>query len=388
MTRRRPLTRWILRAFAAGAALGLVGLLVAASGVIPVKASSGHWPPTEWLLQFAKRRSIATWSLPIEAPPLDDRALVVKGASQFDIGCRPCHGSPGLRQPRIAWRMLPHPPDLSVITLDFSAEELFFIVKHGLKFTGMPAWPVTGRDDEVWSMVAFLRVFPTLDIESYRELSRGETAPAIEDGDPQALEDLVPPSAPPLAVAESCARCHGFRGGARGDGAFPRLDGHHRDYLYRPLEAYADHSRPSGIMGPIAAGLEPAAWAELADYYTRSVDRSGREVVRAAATAKAQQSAATLEHGATIATLGVPERKIPACQECHGPEGPPRNPAYPSLAGQHAGYLELQLRLFRDGSRGGSSYAHLMQKVAPRLTEEQIEAVALYYASLVPPAGR
>ena len=81
------------------------------------------------------------------------------------------------------------------------------------------------------------------------------------DGDPQSLEDLMPPEAPPLAVAESCARCHGFRGGARGDGAFPRIDGQRREYLYAALEAYARHTRPSGIMGPIAAGLEPAAWA-------------------------------------------------------------------------------------------------------------------------------
>ena len=378
----------IRRLVAAGAVLVLLGFLLAASGIVPVKASSGHWPPTEWLLQFAKRRSIATWSLPIEAPRLDDPALVVKGASQFDVGCRPCHGSPGLYQPRIAWRMLPHPPDLSVIARKFSAEELFFIVKHGLKLTGMPAWPVSSRDDEVWSMVAFLRVLPELDIESYRLLSRGETALTIEDGDPQALEDLVPPSAPPLAVAESCARCHGFRGGARGDGAFPRIDGQRRDYLYRALEAYADRSRPSGNMGPIAAGLEPSAWVELADYYTARSDHSGGEARRAAAIANAAPTAAAREHGASIAARGVPERKVPACQECHGPEGPPRNPAYPILAGQYAEYLELQLRLFRAGGRGGSSYAHLMQKVAPRLTDEQIEAVALYYASLDPPAGR
>jgi cytochrome c553 len=91
-----------------------------------------------------------------------------------------------------------------------------------------------------------------------------------------------------------------------------------------------------------------------------------------------------MEQGAAIAARGVPERKVPACRECHGPEGPRRNPAYPSLAGQYAAYLDQQLRLFRAGDRGGSEYAHLMEKVAPRLTDEEIEAVALYYASLEP----
>ena len=105
--------------------------------------------------------------------------------------------------------------------------------------------------------------------------------------------------------------------------------------------------------------------------------------MRAAATG-APGAAAAVERGAAIAAQGVPAQKVPACQECHGPVGPPRNRAYPQLAGQYAVYLELQLRLFKSGRRGGSPYAHLMQKVAPRLSDGQIEDVALYYASLAP----
>ena len=94
--------RWILRGAAVAVVLGVGGFLVAASGIIPLKASSGHWPITEWILQFSMRRSIATHSLGVEVPKLDDPGLVLKGAGHYEIGCRSCHGAPGEWQPRIA----------------------------------------------------------------------------------------------------------------------------------------------------------------------------------------------------------------------------------------------------------------------------------------------
>ena len=71
-----------------------------------------------------------------------------------------------------------------------------------------------------------------------------------------------------------------------------------------------------------------------------------------------------------------------ATWQCHGPRGHEVKAAYPSLAGQPADYLRLQLQLFKDDRRGGSAYAHLMQPVASRLTPEQMRDVALYFESL------
>jgi cytochrome c553 len=390
--------RWVRRAvrlvpIALG--LGLLGFLLVVSGVVPIKASSGHWPITAWLLDFAKKRSVATHSLGLRAPALDDPSLVMKGAAHFDVGCRPCHGGPNLRLlPRIPWRMTPFPPDLASTSREYDPEDLFYIVKHGVKFTGMPAWPVSDRDDEVWAVVAFLQVLPELGGDSYRHLARGDAAPAAENGEAETLEDLVPPEAPPLAVVESCARCHGVEGGGRGVGAFPRIDGQRPEYLYRALRAYADQRRPSGIMGPIAAGLDATAWRELADYYAARNDARARRATVAAfdggagegtihAAAPEAEIVAARERGAAIAKNGVPERAVASCEDCHGPHVE-RNPAYPELAGQYAEYLELQLRLFSEGRRGGSPYARLMASVAPRLSPEQMRDVALYYASLPP----
>lgn len=144
--------RWIL----AAAAVGLGALVVPASGVIPLKASSGHWPVTEAILHFSMERSVATWSSGIEVPPLDEPALVVRGAGHYDRGCRSCHGAPGSPQAPMATGMLPCPPELSLEDEHHDDEDVFYVVKHGVKFTGMPAWPAQDRDDEVWAMVAFL----------------------------------------------------------------------------------------------------------------------------------------------------------------------------------------------------------------------------------------
>ena len=89
-----------------------------------------------------------------------------------------------------------------------------------------------------------------------------------------------------------------------------------------------------------------------------------------------------LAHGRSIAHEGIPRERVPACVECHGPRGRRTKDAYPSLAGQPADYLELQLELFQKGHRGGSKYAHLMHEIAPRLEPEQRRAVALYFEAL------
>jgi cytochrome c553 len=89
-----------------------------------------------------------------------------------------------------------------------------------------------------------------------------------------------------------------------------------------------------------------------------------------------------IARGKAIALEGVPRQRVPACVECHGPGAKRGKPAYPTLAGQSAGYLQLQLALFKREQRGGSAYEHLMRPIASRLTEEQMRDVTLYFESL------
>ena len=347
------------------AGLAAAGLLIVVSGIVPIKASAGHWPITRWFLGFAMARSVATHTLAVTPPSLDDPGLVLKGAGHYDFGCRPCHGSPGQRPPTIAQGMTPQPPELPPAIAQWDPEELYYIVKHGVKFTAMPAWPARQRDDEVWAMVAFLRTLPDLDRSAYRRLVRGDE-PAGAEGARQ-----------PAATA-SCAPCHGADGNGRGLGAFPRLAGQRPAYLLASLEAFARGERHSGIMKPIAAGLDASEMRELARFYAGlpQADRRSRS------------DQAASDTGEAIAQRGIPRQRVPACASCHGPGPLPRNPIYPELAGQYADYLALQLRLFKDDLRGGTPYAHIMRMVAGRLTPEQMRAVADYYAALpAVPAG-
>jgi cytochrome c553 len=351
-------------------AIMTVAAIVVISGLVPIKASSGHWRITAAFLDFAKTRSVSTHAWGIDAPPLDDEALVLRGAGHYESACLPCHGGPGRRLLPVMAAMTPPPPELTARLSRWAPEELFAIVKHGIKLTGMPAWPAQQRDDEVWAMVAFLRRMPALDAAAYRQLAYGdtesrETAPST----PNAGADL-----PPWSVRNVCWRCHGSNGTGRGPGAFPSLAGQRAEYLDASLRAFADRSRFSGVMSVIAANLGEDSMHEVAMYYSRLAPRQGEPV----------NDASAVERGGVIASRGIPERDIPACVECHGPTDQPKNPRYPRLAGQHVRYLAQQLRLLQERRRGGSSNVTLMHVFVDRLRAEEIQDVTLYYGSLTP----
>lgn len=378
---RERVKKWALRALWLVPLLGALAFAVVASGIIPIPASSGHFAITHWFLNFTKERSVATHSLTLDVPPLDEPALVLKGAGHFHGACRPCHGAPDLPElPVVPQAMLPPPPNLSQRAPDYEPRELFYIVKHGIKFTGMPAWPSQTRDDEVWAVVAFLRVLPSLDSAAYKKLVLGAEART------DALGELADGERPPPAIVASCARCHGVAGGGRDSSAFPKLAGQREEYLAGALEAYARRRRPSGVMQPFAAALPAQELRDLAAYYSRLPARSGRTATRdVARTVQHGESAAELVgRGRTIAHEGLLERRVPACADCHGPGPARRSAPAPRLAGQYAEYLQLQLQLFSARTRGGSPHAALMDEVAPRLTHDQMRAVAAYYESLEP----
>ncbi|AHL77417.1 cytochrome C [Stutzerimonas stutzeri] len=372
--------RWLTggswRRVVAGIALlsvlaGAGGFLLASLGLVAISASSGHWKATGWILHYVMRRAVSTQSMGIEVPPLDDPAWVLKGAGHYHTGCLACHGGPGKKRSLIVQQMTPEPPFLPPRIAHWEPQELFLIVKHGVKFTAMPAWPAPQRDDEVWAVVAFLQALPGMSEQRYRELALGDRTEdsrgsrTAEGAGTQ--DDALGP------VLADCSRCHGIDGNGRG-GAVPRLTGQSQAYLLGALQAYAGGQRYSGIMQPIAAGLEPSVLKALARHYA--------ELPVSTRADEPQASAEALERGRALAERGVPERGVPSCVHCHGPKRSPRNPMYPGIAGQYSGYLKQQLELFTAGQRGGSEYANVMHSAAQRLTPEQMQAVADYYASL------
>ena len=343
MIRLRYVALAILAAFAL--------FLVVATGVIPIQASSGHWKVTAWMLDLIKRRSVHTYSRSIEVPALDHPALLARGAGHYERSCRACHGSPAAARPPLVMKMTPHPPFLPERMGRWDDAELFQLVKHGIKFTGMPAWPAPQRNDEIWAVVAFLRQLPRLNADQYWRLAVGEPR--------------HPGASPPMI--EMCAACHGADGAGRDGGGFPIIAGQNAPYLRRALDAYAAGQRHSGIMGPIAAAIDPRTRDALIAFYS------------ALPTPAPRRSDGDAMRGETIALRGIPERRIPACLECHAPDAD-QNREYPILDGQHAEFLLLQLQLFNEDARGGSGLASIMRPIAMRLTPEEKKDVAAYFA--------
>lgn len=362
--RAKRIVRYALVGVASLIALTILGALaVAWSGVYNVAASRGHPAWLNWFLTIGMERSVAVHSGDAQAPPLDDTALIALGAGHFQGGCAPCHGAPGQAVNPIFAHMLPSPPKLEAQVGEWKDAELFWIVKHGLQYAGMPAWSGEGRNDEVWAVVAFLRTLPELSADDYAGYARGNA----EFSSVAPAELLDRGRAMPHQTA--CARCHDAPGAPPVSDLVPRLAGQSAQYLREALLQYSSGIRESGIMEPIAAEIGRAEIAAIADYY------AGLSSPRAEVLA----SQTVIERGRRIATLGDPDRGAPPCEACHGAGA---LAAYPRLAGQSARYAAGQLRLWRKGGRADSPTGALMADIAMRLSPEDIDAVSTYYQSL------
>lgn len=155
-------------------ALGLVALLLAAglfvwSGVYNVGADDAHTRPVYWLLQAAREQSITHHARSLEVPPLADAALIRSGAGNYDAMCTGCHLAPGRGATELSKGLSPVPPDFSQRKPGNPAHD-FWVIKHGIKASGMPAWGRSMDDRYIWGMVAFLQKLPTLDAGAYQAL--------------------------------------------------------------------------------------------------------------------------------------------------------------------------------------------------------------------------
>jgi cytochrome c553 len=362
---RRRIAQVAGAALVTGCVLLMAGLLFAWSGAYNVAASRGHWTIVEWMLAYVMRNSVEKRALAIQAPPLDDPDLVRLGAAHFHGGCAPCHGAPGIPIGPISGHMLPPPPDLASVASQWKDRELFWITKHGIKYTGMPSWVSQQRDDEVWAVVAFLKRLPALDPQAYRELAVGRLQVAQQSG-----REIATAEATADAVS-ACARCHGADDRGPPSALVPKLHGQPVEFLAAALRAYAEGKRESGIMQPVAAELAPDALRRVAGYYA--------DLAAPPARAKPQAiDDAAIENGRLLATQGLPAAEIPPCLTCHRTEA---LSIYPRLAGQHAAYMRGQLRLWKGGLSPRSETGAIMAPIARRLSDRQIDDVTTYFAS-------
>ena len=113
-------------------------------------------------------RSIAARTADLDVPDLRDPARIAQGAGNYDAMCTGCHLKPGVPETELSKGLYPAPPDLTAATVD--AAKAFWVIKHGIKASGMPAWGRSMDDAYIWNMVAFLQELPTLDEAGYAAL--------------------------------------------------------------------------------------------------------------------------------------------------------------------------------------------------------------------------
>jgi mono/diheme cytochrome c family protein len=148
---------------------GIVGF--AYSGVFSAAADDPHWPFTARLMETTRDRSVAVHARDVGAPPaLDDASLITMGAEHYSEMCTGCHLAPGKSETEVRAGLYPKPPELAKSGMKRTPEQAFWIIKHGLKMTGMPAWGATHDDRSIWAMVAFLQKLPKLSPAEYEAL--------------------------------------------------------------------------------------------------------------------------------------------------------------------------------------------------------------------------
>jgi len=148
-------------------------------GFYNVAASNDNPPAVDWVLVHVRQASIAKHADATPPSNLNDAAFIQSGARAFaQRGCTSCHGGPGVAWEKFADGLNPGPPDLKDEVPELKPAELFWVVKNGIGMTGMPSFGAAGlNDQEIWSIVAFLRKLPIISEADYKTWTASAVTP-------------------------------------------------------------------------------------------------------------------------------------------------------------------------------------------------------------------
>jgi cytochrome c553 len=399
---------WV-RAAAIVAGLGALAAVVGGgammAGLVPTSARPADPAIVVDVLHGTFKAAAARGGAEVRKPEtvdLADPGLILLGAQHYVNTCVSCHGGPGMGQSPLALMMRPAPQHLPAVVAQFTDEELFWILREGVRFSAMPAWPAETNFGEIWAVVAFLRQLPDMSADEFAAYRTGtdpgapvtpwgETGETVASrfGHPSPPVDEYAYLAPtagwtPIGLDERplgrCAACHGADGsGAVTNGHAPNLTLLAEADIAAALRGYADGSRPSAIMAVVASALSGDQIAALARHYAALPD-----------VASPAPLAGDSARGALIAAQGLPEQGVPACLSCHGAAVRDRLPLIrpPSLQGQSQPFLLARLDAFA-GLHGAATPAPgwtPMPGIAAAMTDADRADVAAYFTTLAPRA--
>lgn len=156
------------------AVAGLIGLIVVYTGAYNVAATEEHASFTRWAFDTTFHNSVERRAEDIVVPEAVTPALLEVGASRYKATCQHCHGGPGVERAEWASGMRPRPPHLSEAAARWEPQEVFWLVKHGVKMSGMPAFGPTHDDETLWGITAFVKELPAMTAERYAALGQSQ----------------------------------------------------------------------------------------------------------------------------------------------------------------------------------------------------------------------
>lgn len=138
-------------------------------GLVEPGADEPHADWVHGLIEVARDRAIAVRAGDLDVPVLGSEAQVLNGAGNYAAMCTGCHLAPGMAPTELSRGLYPAAPVLAELGAPDPARA-FWVVKHGVKASGMPAWGGSMSDEYIWNMVAFLQAMPSMDADHYRTL--------------------------------------------------------------------------------------------------------------------------------------------------------------------------------------------------------------------------
>ena len=207
----------------------LVGGAVLLSGTVSTAATKQHFRITHRLLDVGMHFSVRESARDIDAPPLDDAALVQRGLGCYDQHCAQCHGAPGIAPGPAALGLLPVPSNLAQTAREWPPEWLYYVTRKGVRMTGMPAWEYRLAETDLWATVAFLQQLPSLQPAEYAERAARAPVCAQRQDLPETEDEL----GPTLLRQYACHACHVIEGVVGPDSHFgpPLRDWPRRAYI-------------------------------------------------------------------------------------------------------------------------------------------------------------
>lgn len=151
----------------------LIALIVVLTGAYNVAATDRHAPPVGWALDTTMENSVRTRAEELVEPVTFTPAMIAAGGTEYKEYCEHCHGGVGASRAEWAKGMRPFPPPLARVASQWDPAEVFWIVNHGIKMTGMPAFGPTHSEETIWNIAAFVRTLPQMSADEYAAIEGG-----------------------------------------------------------------------------------------------------------------------------------------------------------------------------------------------------------------------